>query len=102
MPIETLGNEFDAGADAFRDTAAVMESLDLVITCDTATAHVAGALGRPTWVLLKRVPDWRFLLDGDRNHWYPTMRVFRQEIDGRWEEVFDAVHREVSSRLKFG
>ncbi len=56
----------------------------------------------PAWVLLKRVPDWRWLFDGDDNPWYPTIRVFRQEVDGRWDEVFDAVHRELSGRVNFG
>jgi tetratricopeptide (TPR) repeat protein len=91
MRVETLGESFDAGADAFLDTAAVMEVLDLVITCDTSIAHVAGALGRPTWVLVKRVPDWRWMLDRHDNPWYPTLRVFRQSRSGDWADVFDTV-----------
>src|SRR5262249_15604261 len=63
MTVEDLGEEFDAGPDAFLDTAAVMKCCDLVITCDTAVAHLAGALGIPTWVALKYLPDWRWLLD---------------------------------------
>ncbi len=61
-PIETLGEAFDAGADAFLDAAAVIESLDLVVTSDTSIAHLAGALGRPVWVALQHVPDWRWML----------------------------------------
>ena len=82
MRVETLGEDFDAGPDAFVDTAAVMECLDLVITCDTSIAHVAGALGRPTWVVLKRVPDWRWMLDGKRQPLVPDRRNI--STDRRW------------------
>lgn len=99
MKVETLGEDFDAGPDAFVDTAAVMECLDLVITCDTSIAHVAGALGRPTWVVLKRVPDWRWMLDGKDNPWYPTVEVFRQSVDGRWDDVFDRILRQLRHRI---
>ncbi len=78
----------DDGPDAFLDTAAVMQACDLVITCDTAVAHLGGALGRPTWILLKHVPDWRWLLDRSDSPWYPTVRLFRQEARGDWEPVF--------------
>ena len=86
--VESLGDEFDSGPDAFIDTAAVMSNLDLIITSDTSIAHLAGALGRPTWVALKYVPDWRWLLDRDDSPWYPTMRLFRQETPGNWRFVF--------------
>src|SRR5262249_2844689 len=86
--IELLGEDFDAGPDAFVDTAAVMENLDLIITTDTSIAHLAGALGRPVWVALKRVPDWRWMLDRQDSPWYPTMRLFRQQRDGEWKHVF--------------
>jgi tetratricopeptide (TPR) repeat protein len=99
MKVEILGEDFDAGPDAFVDTAAVMECLDLVITCDTSIAHVAGALGRPTWVVLKRVPDWRWMLDGKDNPWYPTVEVFRQSVDGRWDDVFDRIFRQLRHRI---
>jgi Flp pilus assembly protein TadD len=88
LRIETLGEDFDAGADAFIDTAAVMQCLDLVITSDTSVAHLAGALGRPVWVGLKHVPDWRWLLEGENCLWYPTMRLFRQTRHGDWGSVF--------------
>ena len=99
MRVEIPGENFDAGPDAFVDTAAVMECLDLVITCDTSIAHVAGALGRPTWVVLKRVPDWRWMLDGKDNPWYPTVELFRQTVDGRWDDVFDRVCRNLQDRI---
>jgi tetratricopeptide (TPR) repeat protein len=90
MAVETL-SDLDSGPDAFVDTAAVMMHCDLIITSDTAIAHLAGALGRPTWVALKRVPDFRWLLRGDTSPWYPTMRLFRQETRGDWTSVFAAM-----------
>jgi tetratricopeptide (TPR) repeat protein len=95
MRVETLGEGFDAGPDAFIDTAAVMECLDLVITSDTAVAHLAGALGRPAWVALKYVPDWRWLLDRSDSPWYPTLRLFRQPASGDWPSVFAAMETEL-------
>jgi tetratricopeptide (TPR) repeat protein len=99
LRIENLGAEFEPGGrDAFLDVAAVMECLELVITSDTSIAHLAGALGRPTWVLLKHVPDWRWLLDRDDSPWYPTMRLFRQNRPGDWSGVFDRVSDELWTR----
>jgi ADP-heptose:LPS heptosyltransferase len=66
------------------DTAALMNHLDLIITVDTSVAHLAGAMGKPVWVLLKRVPDWRWMLDRPDCAWYPSMRLFRQERFGEW------------------
>ncbi|WP_181706392.1 tetratricopeptide repeat protein [Chthonobacter rhizosphaerae] len=77
-----LGDDFDAGPGAFLDTAAVAESLDLVITTDTSMAHVVGGLGRPVWVLLKHVPDFRWGIDGQISPFYPSMRQFRQPAVG--------------------
>jgi tetratricopeptide (TPR) repeat protein len=91
MNVETLGDELDPGTEAFFDTAAVMESLDLVITSDTAIAHLAGALGRPVWVALSHVPDWRWLLDRDSSPWYPTMKLFRQPRRNDWAGAFAAM-----------
>jgi hypothetical protein len=83
-----LGDDFDSGPDAFLDTAAVMSSLDLIITSDTSVAHLAGALARPTWVVLNASPDWRWLLDRTDSPWYPTMRLFRQsDRTSGWEPV---------------
>jgi ADP-heptose:LPS heptosyltransferase len=72
----------------FMDTAAVLKNLDLVITCDTAVAHLAGALGVPVWVAIPFAPDWRWLLDRSDSPWYPTMRLFRQDRRGDWQGVF--------------
>ena len=89
--IENLGETFDGGEDAFVDTAAIIANLDLVISSDTSVAHLAGAMGRPTWVALKYVPDWRWLLDREDSPWYPTMRLFRQQSDGDWQPVFSKI-----------
>jgi len=87
MIVETPGFAFDDGADAFIDTAAMMMNLDLVVTSDTSIAHLAGALGRPVWIALKTVPDWRWLLGRGDCPWYPTARLFRQERIGDWSGV---------------
>jgi tetratricopeptide (TPR) repeat protein len=84
---------------AFMDTAAVMKNLDLVITTDTAVAHLAGGLGVPVWVALPFVPDWRWLLDREDSPWYPTMRLFRQRALGQWEEVFARMATELSRMI---
>jgi tetratricopeptide (TPR) repeat protein len=99
MHVETLG-EFDSGPDAFADTAAVMANLDLVITSDTAIAHLAGALGRPTWVPLKRVPDWRWSLDRADSPWYPTMKLYRQQHAGDWAPVFAQMAADLERLLR--
>ena len=90
MTVETLGS-FDEGDDAFIDTAAIMQNLDLVITSDTATAHLAGALGRPVWVAIKHMPDWRWMLERGDSPWYPSMRLFRQPARDDWDNVFAAM-----------
>ncbi len=90
FPVEVLAG-LDDGPDAFVDTAAMMMSLDLVVTSDTSIAHLAGALGRPVWVALRLVPDWRFMLGRDDSPWYPSMRLFRQATDGDWRPVFAAM-----------
>ncbi len=95
LSIETLDDDFDCGGDGFIDTAAIMASLDLIITPDTSIAHLAGALGRPTWVALKHVPDWRWQLYGHASPWYPTIRLFRQKRIDDWADVFT----EMRSRL---
>ncbi|MFT5427145.1 MAG: hypothetical protein ACI9ZT_002102, partial [Gammaproteobacteria bacterium] len=73
----------------FAETAAAMEALDLIITTDTSVAHLAGTLGRPTWVLLSYAPDWRWGSEGSTAPWYPTMRLFRQDQPGNWQTVID-------------
>lgn len=97
MCVEQLGPAYDAGD--FADTAAVIGALDLVITCDTAVAHLAGALGRPAWIALKHSADWRWLTGRDDSPWYPTIRLFRQQSTGDWQSVFAAMGRNLAQRL---
>jgi hypothetical protein len=96
MKIETLGDTFDPPGESFLDTAAVMMNCDLVITCDTSVAHLAGALGLPVWVVLKWQAEWRWLLERTDSPWYPTMRLFRQTFRGDWTGPF----REVEGELR--
>nr|WP_242033539.1 glycosyltransferase family 9 protein [Phormidium sp. FACHB-592] len=73
------------------ETAAAIAQLDLVITVDTSIAHLAGALGKPVWVLLTLQPDWRWMLHREETPWYPTMRLFRQSKLNDWQGVLDRV-----------
>jgi len=91
FPVQRLAADFDAGGPAFLDAAAAMASLDLVVTCDTSIAHLAGALGRPVWVALKQNSEWRWLRERQDSPWYPTMRLFRQKAAGDWAGVFSAM-----------
>ncbi len=75
----------------FSDTCAIISNLDLIISVDTAVAHLAGAMGKPTFLLLSTPCDWRWLLDRDDSPWYPTMTLFRQARQGDWESVFEQV-----------
>ncbi|MBX9840583.1 MAG: tetratricopeptide repeat-containing glycosyltransferase family protein [Xanthobacteraceae bacterium] len=86
--IEQPGDSYYADMGAFLDTAALMMSLDLIVTCDTSVAHLAGALGRPVFVALPAISDWRWLTGRDDTPWYPTMRLFRQDTPGDWNGVF--------------
>ena len=88
-------NLIDTGPSPLQETAALIMELDLVITTDTAVAHLAGALGKPVWILLHHAPDWRWLTSGDTNLWYPTARLFRQSTPGDWQEVIENVIREL-------
>ena len=83
----------------FSDAAALMENLDLVISVDTAAAHLAGALGKPVWTLLPFVPEWRWLLDREDSPWYPTMRIFRQPSPGDWKSVISRVADELREKI---
>jgi len=96
-PPEELTSESLAEFDR---TAALMTELDLVITVDTAAAHLAGALGRPVWTLLPFVPDWRWGLARDDTPWYPTMRLFRQRQPGDWDEVMQRVRSELERMMR--
>jgi hypothetical protein len=86
--VNDFGDKLDTAAGAFMDTAAIMKNLDLVVTADTAAAHLAGALGARVWVALSTAADWRWLRERDDSPWYPTMRLFRQTATGDWVDVF--------------
>ena len=88
-PITDLGDRLGD----FANTAAIVQNLDLVITCCSAPAHVAGALSVPVWVPLTSVPDWRWMLNRDDSPWYPTMRLFRQSRLGDWSTVFERMRQ---------
>jgi tetratricopeptide (TPR) repeat protein len=97
LEIIDLGPQLDEAAGTFMDTAAVMKNLDLVITADTAVAHLAGALGVPVWVVIGVNSDWRWLADREDSPWYPSMRLFRQRRPGDWEGVFLEIERELAA-----
>lgn len=98
--IESPGRDMDAGPDSFTDCAAAMQTLDLIVTADTAIAHLAGALGRPVFVALKHAPDWRWMLEREDSPWYPTMRLFRQSERGDWDSVFHRIAAAVKARME--
>ena len=97
MEITNFGQEFED----FADTASVIENLDLIISIDTSVAHLAGAMGKPVWLLLPFAPDWRWLLDREDSPWYPTMRLFRQPSPGDWDTVIRQIAAELH-QLSFG
>jgi hypothetical protein len=97
FPVTDLGKRFDP--NFLDDLAAVLMNLDLVVTMETAVAHLAGALGVPVWTLLALSPDWRWLLGRADSPWYPTMRLFRQNRFADWDEVFERVATELELKV---
>ena len=91
--------DLSAHLSDFGETAALVSCLDLVITVDTSVAHLAGALGCPTWILLPHTPDWRWLLNRDDSPWYPTVRLFRQTETRDYASVLDRVKTELRKLL---
>ena len=89
---------FGETLEDFSDTAALCEAVDLVLSVDTSVAHLAGALGKPTWVLLPHAPDWRWLLERDDSPWYPGMRLLRQDASGGWQPVLERVAQTLSAQ----
>jgi len=83
--------------DDFNETAALVSCLDLVVTADTSIAHLAGALGRPTWIMLPFTPDYRWLLNREDSPWYPSVRLFRQDAARDYAQVLDRIHRELAA-----
>ena len=93
FPITDLAGQLDT----FDETAAIMKNLDLVICVDTAVAHLAGALGIPTWLVLPFAPDWRWMLDREDSPWYPSMWLVRQPSRGDWQTVFERIGQGVDA-----
>jgi len=87
LPMKSLADDIED----FRDTAAILELMDVVVTVDSAVAHLAGGMGKPVWVMLTYAPDWRWDLGRDDSAWYPTARLFRQPQPGDWAFVADQV-----------
>lgn len=96
MRVENLGGDFP---EDFADTAAAMEAMDLIISCDTSVAHLAGALGRPTWVALRYASDWRWLLDREDSPWYPSLHLFRQPAREDWTGLFEEIEARLAEIL---
>jgi tetratricopeptide (TPR) repeat protein len=105
--IKTLGDDFNLidldgiaeEADGFQRTASIIANLDLVIAADTSVAHLAGAMGVPVWLALPMSPDWRWLLGRQDTPWYPTMRLFRQQSDGDWNELMSRMAVGLADRV---
>lgn len=95
FPLTVLDKDFDKTHGSFMDTAAVIMNLDLIITVDTAIAHLAGALGKPVWLLLPYSTDWRWISHRTDSPWYPTMRIFKQSKAFDWQSVIDLVKKEL-------
>lgn len=92
-PLINIGAEIQD----YDDTMAILECLDLLVTVDTSVAHLAGAMGRPVWILLPRAPDWRWLLDRADTPWYPSVRLFRQQTVRRWDDVTNSIADELTA-----
>ncbi|MEP6885357.1 MAG: tetratricopeptide repeat-containing glycosyltransferase family protein [Gammaproteobacteria bacterium] len=86
----------------FVSTAALCECMDVVVSVDTSLAHLSGALGRPTWILLPFTPDWRWLQDRDDSPWYPSAKLYRQKAAGEWNEVFARVAADLREKFQAG
>ena len=83
----------------FGETAALIENLDLVITVDTSMGHLAGALGKPVWILIPKAADWRWMLNRDDSPWYPSVRLFRQQTPGAWDVPMGRLRSALGQRL---
>lgn len=94
--------DFSEELSDFAETAGIIDNLDLIIAVDTAVAHLAGAMGKKTWLLLPYVPDWRWGLECEQTPWYPTMHLFRQQKKGDWQEVIARVKTALRSLEKSG
>src|SRR5262249_16238896 len=99
FPVAELDRKSNNDQEALLETVAVMSNLDLVVTCDTSLAHLAGALALPVWVALPFAPDWRWLRERSDSPWYPTMRLFRQTAPRDWDGVFRQMTAALTEQL---
>jgi tetratricopeptide (TPR) repeat protein len=99
--IGSQGSDWAVSPADFMDTAGVIEQLDLVITIDTAVLHLAGGMGKPVWALLARPWIWPWGMDGERTPWYPTMRLYRQEVHGEWQTIMSQLKRDLEAVVAF-
>lgn len=97
FPLHFFQNDFDESHGSFMDTAAIMQHMDVIITVDTAIAHLAGALGRPVWLLLPYATDWRWIHNRTDSPWYPTMHIFKQPAPFDWDSVIEQVHEKLQA-----
>ena len=95
LPDDVRVLDGSSGERDLAETAALTATLDLVITTDTCIAHLAGAMGKPVWILLPHLSDWRWMEATERTPWYPTARLFRQRVAGDWAEVVQRVSGEL-------
>ena len=93
--LSTNFNLIETGPAPLEETAALISELDLVITTDTAVAHLSGALGKSVWILLHHAPDWRWLTAGESSQWYPSAKLFRQPSPGNWGDVVKNVYQDL-------
>ena len=84
----------------FGETAALIQNLDLVITVDTSMGHLAGAMGKPVWIMIPKATDWRWMLEREDTPWYPTARLFRQAKPGEWDPVLDRLSGALAQELR--
>jgi ADP-heptose:LPS heptosyltransferase len=97
---KTRITDFTPAIRDMADTAALMANMDLIISVDTSPVHLAGALGKPTWLLIPYSPDWRWLLDREDSPWYPTMRLFRQPKHGDWQSVVESLEVALAEKIQ--
>jgi len=98
--VHTFGPDFDDSHGRFMDTSAVIQNLDLVVTADTSIVHLAGALGKPVWILIPYVPEWRWLQNIDTTPWYPNARLFRQSKPSDWTHVMLEVKKMLEKTIR--
>ncbi len=99
FPVVDLESRLGDDSESLANIGAVVKNLDLVVTCDTAIGHLAGAMGAAVWTALPHVPDWRWMLQREDSPWYPTMRLFRQTSRGRWDDVIERMAEELRQLL---